>query len=180
MKRLFLLLPLALLACRDEPKPVPAVEAPASSSNGLRPLSSRDGATSSLPLPSGDALPPGHPPLDSPAATGAGVSGTISVGPSVASRVSAGEVLFIVARSAANRQVLAVRKEENPQFPFAFRISASDAMVEGTAFAGPVDLTARISKSGDAIPGKGDIEGFARGVATGATDVAITLDSVRQ
>jgi cytochrome c-type biogenesis protein CcmH len=108
------------------------------------------------------------------------VSGTISVGPTVSSRVVPNEVLFIVARSASSRQVVAVRKEDGARFPFAFEISGADAMVEGTSFEGPFDITARISKSGDAIPAAGDIEGVARGVAAGATGVAITLDSVRQ
>jgi hypothetical protein len=38
----------------------------------------------------------------------------------------------------------------------------------------------RLSKSADAMPQKGDIEGTAKGVATGATQVTITLDTVRQ
>lgn len=180
-------LSLALAACdsKDERMPAPPADggsAPANS--GLRPLTSRDGAPDSLPVPSGDSLPPGHPPVgerpSGSSASGPPVTGTITVSPRVADRVVPHEVLFIVARSAATRQVLAVRKEEGPRFPFAFEISGADAMVEGTAFTGPFDITARISKSGDAIPASGDIEGFARGVATGATGVAISLDSVRQ
>ncbi len=182
-----LLLGLCLVACdsKDERMPAPPADsASGAATSGLRPLTSRDGAPDTLPLPGGDGLPPGHPPVgDRPgagAAAGQPVTGTISVSPRVAGRVVPNEVLFIVARSAATRQVLAVRKEEGPAFPFAFQISGADAMVEGTAFTGPFDITARISKSGDAIPASGDIEGFARGVATGASGVAISLDSVRQ
>jgi cytochrome c-type biogenesis protein CcmH len=171
---------------KDERMPVPPADSAASPapSSGLRPLTSRDGAPDSMPSPTGDSLPPGHPPVgDRPAsgmASGPAVTGTISVASAVASRVVPNEVLFIVARSAATRQVLAVRKEQAPRFPFQFEISGADAMVEGTSFTGPYDITARISKSGDAIPASGDIEGFARGVATGASGVAISLDSVRQ
>jgi cytochrome c-type biogenesis protein CcmH len=53
-------------------------------------------------------------------------------------------------------------------------------MTEGTKFAGPLDVTARLSKTGDAMPQAGDLEGTARGVAVGATDVTITVDSTRQ
>jgi hypothetical protein len=53
-------------------------------------------------------------------------------------------------------------------------------MMEGTAFTGPFDVTARISRTGDAIPGKGDLEGTVKGVAADARGVSITIDSVRQ
>ena len=45
---------------------------------------------------------------------------------------------------------------------------------------GPLEITARLSKSGDAVSAKGDLEGLAKDVAVGAKDVKITLDSVRQ
>lgn len=176
----------ALAGCERSEKPVPlaplAEATPAPSAGGIRPLTSRDGAAQETPPTPSDSLPPGHPAVGGArsAATAGAVTGTIVVASSLAARVAASNVLFLVARSASTRQVLAVRKEEAARFPFAFEISGADAMVEGTTFEGPFDITARISKSGDAIPAKGDIEGFARGVATGAKGVTITLDSVRQ
>jgi hypothetical protein len=53
-------------------------------------------------------------------------------------------------------------------------------MIAGTTFAGPLEVTARLSKSGDAVAAKGDLEGSVRGVAVGATDVKITLDTVHE
>lgn len=97
--------------------------------------------------------------------------------PALASRN--GAALYIIARNKAG-QIAAVRKQEHPSFPLAFTISAADAMIEGTSFEGPLSLTARLSRSGDAIPAQGDVEGVASGVAIGASDVAIVLDSVRQ
>jgi cytochrome c-type biogenesis protein CcmH len=183
MKSLVLpILVLALIGCRDEPRPVPLTPEREAPTDNLRPLTSRDDAGTSLPTPGG-GLPPGHPPIDGTAKAGAAtgaVTGTISVAPQVASRLAAKDVLFIVARSAATHQVVAVRKEDAAAFPFAFQISGADAMVDGTSFTGPFEITARISKSGDAIPASGDIEGVARNVATGASGVAITLDSIRQ
>lgn len=130
------------------------------------------------------SLPPGHPPVDGApppgTATDTGsVAGTIAVAPSLRSRASGG-VLFVIARSAADRRILAVRREDNVTFPFQFRISGRDAMIAGTTFAGPLDVTARLSKSGDAVAATGDLEGTARGIAVGAEDVQVTLDSVRQ
>ena len=136
-------------------------------------------------MPAADSsLPPGHPPVDGapPPATATdtgSVAGTIAVSPSLRSRATGG-VLFVIARSAADRRILAVRREDNVTFPVQFRISGRDAMVAGTTFAGPLDITARLSKSGDAVAASGDLEGTARGIAVGAEDVKVTLDSVRQ
>lgn len=164
-----------LSACRAQE---PARRAPSQQpTSGLRPLTSRDeGAAHALP-PAGAAasLPPGHPPT----AAGEGVSGTIAISPALRARQAATDTLFIVARSAGGGQVVAVRKEDDSRLPRPFRISAADVMVSGTPFAGPFDITARLSKSGDAIPAPGDLEGTARGVAAGAKDVVITLDRVR-
>ena len=91
-----------------------------------------------------------------------------------------GGVLFVIARSAASKQIVAVRREDAAAFPFPFRISGGDAMIAGTAFAGPLDITARLSKSGDAVAAKGDLEGVARGVNVGASDVVLTLDTVHE
>jgi hypothetical protein len=66
------------------------------------------------------------------------------------------------------------------KFPFSFRLSAADAMVAGTPFKGPLDITARLSKSGDAVAAKGDLEGVARGIDVGAKDVKVTIDRVRE
>lgn len=156
------LLAAVLPSCREKPGPPPdAGAAPASS------------------------LPPGHPPIDAApppgaaASDGTSIAGTITVAPNLQARASGG-VLFVIARSAADRRILAVRREDNVTFPFKFRISGQDAMIAGTAFAGPLDVTARLSKSGDAVAAKGDIEGTARGLRVGAEDVKVTLDTVHE
>jgi hypothetical protein len=181
------LLAAALPSCREKPGPAPdAGSAPASS---LRPLTSRDrsgpAASSAAPLPDA-SLPPGHPPLDAApppgaaASDGASIAGTVTVAPNLQSR-AAGGVLFVIARSAAaDHRILAVRREDNVKFPFKFRLSGEDAMIAGTAFAGPLDVTVRLSKSGDAAAAKGDIEGTARGLRIGATDAKVTLDTVHE
>ena len=154
-------------SCRDTP--APATER--SRSSAVTPSS-------------GASLPPGHPAVDAaPPAAGAvdtgSVSGTIAVAPSLKGRAKGG-VLFVIARSAASKQIVAVRREEAAGFPFAFRISGADAMMAGTAFAGPLDITARLSKSGDAVAAKGDVEGVVRGVNVGASDLVLTLDTVHE
>jgi hypothetical protein len=126
-------------------------------------------------------LPPGHPPIGGAGAAavpGEALSGTVALSPSLASRK--GAALFLIARNAKSQQIVAVRKEDASRFPVAFTISGTDAMTADTSFEGPLDLMARLSQTGDAIPAKGDIEGVAKGLKPGQKDVRIVLDSVRQ
>jgi hypothetical protein len=163
------LIAVVVASCREKPAPAAEVSRPAGSEAPPA------------------ALPPGHPALGDaaapPAAMGAAdtgsVSGTVAVAPSLKAR-AAGGVLFVIARSAATRQIVAVRREEIAGFPVPFRISGADAMFAGTAFAGPLDVTARLSKSGDAVAAKGDVEGVVRGVNVGESKVQLLLDTVHE
>lgn len=186
---------LGVSACQDKAPPARTpVASPASPPHdgGLRPLTSRDGGVAAgdlavAPGPATPSLPPGHPPLSSagpgpalPADSAARIAGTVTLAPSLQSRVGPADVLYLIARNARTNAVVAVRREEGIRFPHAFQVSSADVMMEGTAFTGPFDVTARVSKTGDAIPGKGDLEGTAKGVAVGARGVSVTIDSVRQ
>jgi cytochrome c-type biogenesis protein CcmH len=157
-------------------------------------LSSREGtpaapADASAPLPPGHPpvegtplpappLPAGHPPLGEPApgATSSRITGIIALSPRLT--VGPSDILYVMAKKGP--ATLAVRRVEKPSFPFAFEISGSDAMMSGGSFEGPVDIVARVSRTGDAIPAKGDLEGTAKDVKVPAKDVKLTIDSVRQ
>jgi hypothetical protein len=182
---------LALAGCGGAPPPPVARATPAAAGDaGLQPLSSRDAAGKGAAdgAPSGSPqLPPGHPPvgpLDPHGnAAGAGASrsaGSITGTISVAAKLPVGpsDVLYVIAKKAGS--TLAVKRVERPAFPLAFEISGADAMTPGVAFDGPLDLVARVSRSGDAIPSKGDIEGTARGVKVPAKGIVLTIDSVRE
>jgi cytochrome c-type biogenesis protein CcmH len=171
--RAALFLPFALACSGGSDAPVAAPPSPAQRS--LHALSShdqREGEPAS-------ALPPGHPQVDGPSA-GSSVAGTVVIAAELAGRLAPTDTLFIIGRSSATRQILAVKREQGVRFPYSFEISGANAMVEGTPFEGPLDITARISKTGDAMPARGDIEGTERGVAVGSRNLTVTLDAVRQ
>lgn len=205
MRQTALPLLIVLAACggASSPPPPVATATPARAGDDLRPMTSREGAGAAgapaapagpvdpqAPLPAGHPpiegapaqappLPSGHPPLGEPApgASSAGrVTGTIALSPKLT--VGPSDVLYVMAKQGA--ATLAVRRVDKPAFPFAFEISGSDAMVSGGAFAGPVDIVARVSRTGDAIPAKGDLEGTAKNVKVPAKDVRLTIDTVRQ
>jgi cytochrome c-type biogenesis protein CcmH len=145
----------------------------------MRPLTSRDG-TAAPSVGPGSALPPGHPTIGSGAAAERPeVQGEIRLGARVRDKARPGDVLYVIARNAASRQVAAVRKEEGARFPFSFRLSSGDTMMPGTPFEGPFDITARLSRSGDATAGTGDLEGTVKGVAAGARGVTVVIDTIR-
>ena len=194
-----------LAACggASTPPPPVATATPSRPADDLRPLSSRDSAAPAAPagapagpLDASASLPPGHPPLEgaptqaaplpsghppigepAPGAKPAGsIAGTIALSPAL--KVGPSDVLYVMAKNGT--ATLAVRRVDKPSFPFAFEISGGDAMMAGGPFAGPVDVVARVSRTGDAIPAKGDLEGVAKSVKIPASNVRLTIDTVRQ
>lgn len=111
------------------------------------------------------------------------ISGTVSIDPTLASRVEPNDVLFVIVRrpGAAPRPLAAIRIE-HPQFPVSFQITNADVMIRGSELRGMVAVVARLDKDGSAGPAQpGDIEGeFAKNpTMVGAKDVEIVLNKVK-
>ncbi|GEM_PF-685434 len=106
--------------------------------------------------------PPGSvmtPPVVVP--TGGGViSGTIALDPSLASKVTETDVVYISARSADKPgPPIAAQKLENIKFPYKYTLSGADLM-QGGSFQGKVNIVVRVDKDGAAGPPQpGDLEG---------------------
>ena len=100
--------------------------------------------------------------------------------PALQAQAPRGAALFLIARAGKERKIVAVRKEDDVTFPHAFELSGQDAMTHGAAFGGVLEITARLSRTGDAAPAPGDLEGHAAGVAAGSRDVRVELDRVRR
>jgi hypothetical protein len=68
--------------------------------------------------------------------------------------------LFIIVRKGTSPQPLAVKKSLNPHFPYKFTITPADVLMPDRAgeFEGEIILMARISKTGNPLPQKGDCE----------------------
>jgi hypothetical protein len=175
------------VACGPGERPVASPAPTTAESPGaakVRPMTSRDDSPGFAAPTTGAALPPGHPPVEGAGSAGvrdgAAVAGTVSIAPGLAARLATTDVLYMIARNHETNAVVAVRRAEGVRLPHAFALSAEDAMVKDRPFSGPFDLTARLSKSGDAIAAAGDLEGNAANVAEGARSVSIVIDKVRQ
>ena len=75
---------------------------------------------------------------------------------------------------------LAVVRSQVKDLPLRFALDDSQAMAPQMKLSGfsKVIVTARISKSGNAMPQSGDLQGASAPVRPGASGVVITVDSV--
>ena len=109
---------------------------------------------------------------------GASVSGKVSLDPALAGSVSPGDTLFVFARAANGpRMPLAILKKQVSDLPLEFVLDDSLAMNPQMKLSGfrDVVVSARISKSGNAMPQPGDLEGVSSVVQVGTQGLNITI-----
>ena len=113
------------------------------------------------------------------AAGGASVAGEVRLAPQLKAKVSGEQSLFVFARPAdGGRMPLAVLRARAADLPLKFTLDDSlaispEARISG---AGSVQIEARISKSGSANPGPGDLFGVSKTVKVGATGLLLVID----
>lgn len=142
-------------------------------------------------LPAAKAAGPTPTPGPSPKAegsvagsnvAGSAISGTVSVAPEIAARVSGGETLFVYARAAEGpRMPLAIIRTTARDLPLKFTLDDSQAMSPMAKLSGAaqVRVEARLSKSGNAMAQAGDLVGTSAVVQPGARDLRIVIDKVQ-
>lgn len=91
------------------------------------------------------------------------LSGVVSIAPELAASLKPTDVLYIIVRSQQMGPPTAVKRIEKPNFPLEFVVGPEDAMIPSMAagFSQGTALTvaARLSRTGNALPAAGDIEG---------------------
>jgi hypothetical protein len=107
------------------------------------------------------------------------VSGNVTLDPQIKAGIPDGAVLFIYARAQGvdSGPPVAVRKMSFFQLPQEFSISPADAVMTQEGFDGPLTLTARVDRDGNARAGGGDITGSVD-VTTGQKGVTLVLNQV--
>ena len=109
------------------------------------------------------------------------LAGTVSLSPKLKGRAAPDDTVFIFARAAAGPRVpLAVLRKKVRDLPVSFSLDDGMAMAPGmnlSAFARVV-VGARISKSGNAAPQPGDLQGESAAVANDAAGVKVVIDAV--
>ena len=98
----------------------------------------------------------------------------------LAAKVSPDDVVFIFARPVQGpRMPLAIIRKQVRDLPITFTLDDSMSMSPTTTLsnAGEVIVGARISRSGQAIPQSGDLEGFSPPAKVGTRGMAVVIQN---
>jgi cytochrome c-type biogenesis protein CcmH len=115
------------------------------------------------------------------ASSTARVGGTVSLAPALAAKVQPDDTVFIFARAAQGpRMPLAILKRSAKELPITFTLDDAMAMAPELKLSkfDMVVVGARISKSGNALPQSGDLQGQSAPSKVGSGDLKIVIDSV--
>jgi cytochrome c-type biogenesis protein CcmH len=111
---------------------------------------------------------------------GGRVSGVVKLSPDFAGKVAPGDTVFIFARAADGpRMPLAILRKRGSDLPAEFTLDDSMAMapqMKLSAFPRVV-IGARVSKSANANPQPGDLQGLSAAVKVGAKSVSVVIDT---
>lgn len=105
------------------------------------------------------------------------ISGSVRLAPGVT--LEPGAILFVYARAASGSPMpLAILRAAEPKLPFAYRLAAADAPMPGQALTAgqEVVLVARLSRSGEAKPQSGDLQGMSPPFKVDGRQVDIEID----
>ena len=113
-------------------------------------------------------------------AEGLAITGKIALTPRLAGKGSPSDTLFVFARAVEGPPMpVAIVRATKQDLPFSFRLDDSNSPMPTRKLseAGSVVIVARLSKSGEAMPKSGDLQGMSQPVKPGAQDIRITIDS---
>jgi cytochrome c-type biogenesis protein CcmH len=153
--------------------------------SGLDPSIAEARAAAGMPPAQAAAAQPSPqaPPAPQAAASAAApLRVTVTLAPALAARVKAGDTLFVFARAAEGpRMPLAIVRQAAGTAPVQVVLDDASAMSPQMKLSGfpQVVVGARISKSGNATPQPGDLEGLGQPIASSGT-TSVTIDRVRE
>ena len=108
------------------------------------------------------------------------ISGTISLSPTLAGKVSPTDTVFILARATQGPRIpIAVYRKQVKDLPIKFVLDDSMVMQPQRKISNfdQVVVAARISKSGGAVTQPGDYEGASPAIKPGTSGVDIVIDT---
>jgi cytochrome c-type biogenesis protein CcmH len=140
-------------------------------------------AATNIPRASG-AMPADHPPVKKTgekAGASRAITGKVVLGPNMAGKALP-DTLFVFAKDVAGppMPVSIVRASKN-DLPFTFRLDDSTSPMPSRKLSDieTVVIVARLSKSGQAMPGSGDLEGMSQPIKPGAENITVVIDRER-
>jgi cytochrome c-type biogenesis protein CcmH len=130
------------------------------------------------------AQPAAKPAAKAPGGVASGsparIAGTVSLAPALAATAAPTDTVFIFARAVGGPPApLAVLRRQVKDLPVKITLDDSMAMAPNLKLSGfaEVVVSARVSRSGNATPQSGDLQGLSKPVKVGATGVAVVIDT---
>ncbi len=120
-------------------------------------------------------------PREAAKASGKSVSGRVELAPGLKDKASPNDVVFIFARAIDGpRMPLAALRARFADLPMEFQLDDSQAVMPSATISSveQVRVEVRVSKSGQATPGKGDLTGKSAAVKPGAKGLKIVIDQI--
>lgn len=114
-------------------------------------------------------------------AVNAGIRGTVRLSPALANALDANATLFVFARAAQGAPIpIAIVRAKANALPYQFQLDDSSAIMPSNKLsaADAVVVVARISKSGDAKPQAGDLQGMSAVMKPIGENVEIEINEV--
>jgi cytochrome c-type biogenesis protein CcmH len=112
------------------------------------------------------------------AAKAKSVSGTVKLAPALAARAAPEDTVFVLARPAqGGRMPLAAVRVKVKDLPLAFSFDDSMAMNPSAKLSdfAEVVVAARVSKSGNVVPQRGDLEGVSKPLRPGMSGIVVQI-----
>jgi len=117
-----------------------------------------------------------------PGGQAAAISGTVSLAPSLAGKGAPTDTLFVFAREMNGLPMpVSIVRATKQDLPFTFQLNDSTSPMPSRKLsgAGTVVIVARLSKSGQAMPQSGDLEGMSQPVKSGVDGITVVIDRER-
>jgi cytochrome c-type biogenesis protein CcmH len=111
-------------------------------------------------------------------ATGSAISGTVTLAAALKNQVAPTDTVFVFARPpSGSRMPLAILRKQVKDLPLSFTLDDSLSMSPAARLSdhATVVVGARISKSGQAMPQAGDLQGLSTTVALGSSGVKVDI-----
>jgi cytochrome c-type biogenesis protein CcmH len=124
----------------------------------------------------------GAAPSTMPGGQAAAISGTVSLAPSLAGKGAPTDTLFVFAREMDGPPMpVSIVRATKQDLPFTFQLDDSTSPMPSRKLsgAGTVVIVARLSKSGQAMPQSGDLEGMSQPVKSGVDGITVVIDRER-
>lgn len=115
------------------------------------------------------------------AVASAGVSGTVSIAPALANNLDPAATVFVFARATQGPPMpVAIVRATAKDLPYTYRLDDSSALMPGNKLsqANEVVIVARISKTGDAKPQAGDLQGLSAAVKPNGQSVDVQINEI--